>query len=297
LIICLSRVVFHGVSFALLFGALGIAVADEKPKKSPARDIRTLDDLKDALVSANPGFGGSIGVRVMGPRTLAIAIQDKKVTDISPLAGLSIGALDLFGCNVSDISPLKGMPIRELSIEENGVTDISALEGMPLVTLRLNGNPVVDISPLAGAPLGMLYLVDTKVDDVSPLAKCVSLEQLWLNNAPVTDVTGLKDLPLISLTLAGTKVDDVTPLSEIESLERLHIGDATVTDISPLAKLPRLSRLIFTPAKIENGIAEVRAMKSLAQLGVKFDDARDAMPADAFWAKYDAGAFGTKKPE
>lgn len=286
-----------GVLIVFSLARVDIASADEEPKKSPRKEIRTLDDLKDALIAANPGFGGAVGVRMMGPRTLAIAIQDEKVTDVSPLSGLSIGALDLFGSKVSDIGPLKGMPIQELSVEENGVKDISALAGMPLVTLRLNGNPVEDIGPLAGAPLAMLYLVDTKVNDVSPLAKCESLQQLWLNNAPVKDVTGLKGLPLVSLTLAGTKVNDLTPLSEIESLQRLHIADSAVTDISPLAKLPGLGRLVFTPGKIEKGIAEVRAMKSLTQLGVKFDDARDAMPADAFWAKYDTGAFGTKKPE
>ena len=60
--------------------------------------------------------------------------------------------------------------------------------------------------------------------------------------------------------------------------------------LRPLASLS-LTRLIFTPAKIEQGIDVVRGMQSLEAIDVQFEDATKVLRPAQFWAKYDAGDF------
>jgi hypothetical protein len=74
------------------------------------------------------------------------------------------------------------------------------------------------------------------------------------------------------------------------TLKRLNIAGSAVSDLRPLAGLS-LTRLIFTPSKIEHGIEIVRGMQSLEALDVQFEDADAVLRPDEFWHKYDAGDF------
>ena len=140
---------------------------------------------------------------------------------------------------------------------------------MPLAEVNLFGTRVSDLTPLAGAPLRML----------------------WLNETPVESIAALRGAPLVSLTLHKTRVRDLSPL-EGSRIQRLHVGETPVDDLSPLAKL-NLTRLIFTPAKIKSGIEGIRAMASLRELDIVFDDPnqRKPMPPEVFWRRFDAGEF------
>jgi len=74
-------------------------------------------------------------------------------------------------------------------------------------------------------------------------------------------------------------------------LQRLHVGETKVTDLTPLRGLS-LTRLVFTPSRIEKGIEEARRLRGLNEIGTQFDDkGRDLMPPSGFWARYDEGAF------
>ena len=81
------------------------------------------------------------------------------------------------------------------------------------------------------------------------------------------DLARLKGMPLKRLNIAGTKVTDLTPLKNL-----------------------KLTRLIFTPNRIRQGLDVVRTLSTLQELDVIFREPRRLQPT-AFWAKYDAGEF------
>ena len=212
---------------------------------------------------------------------LVAEIVEAAVVDLSPLRGLPLGALDLRATPVADLAPLAGMPLSMLALEQTRVTDLAPLQGMKLKKLYLNQTAVRDLTPLAGMPLVELMAVDAKIEDLSPL-EGAPLEGLWLNRNPVTNLAALARSPLVTLTLEGTRVTDLRPLASVKSLQRLHIGDTAVQDLSPIAGLP-LTRLIFNPARITNGLEAVRRMTSLEELGVTLEQ---RMPPAQFWEQF-----------
>jgi hypothetical protein len=68
-------------------------------------------------------------------------------------------------------------------------------------------------------------------------------------------------------------------------MQRLHIAGTEVTDLTPVGTM-QLTRLIFTPGKIKQGIDMVRTMDSLQELGTTFDN---RMPPQTFWELFDKG--------
>jgi serine/threonine protein kinase/Leucine-rich repeat (LRR) protein len=131
----------NGVVTGLAFNA------DEVTDLSPLRALAGLKHLK-CLTPARNG----------------------KLSDLSPLRGLS---LELFGCahnNVSDLSPLAGMPLAELTFSATKVTDMSPIQGMPLTNLNFQVSPVTDLSPVRGMKLTSLNCAGSKVSDLSPVA-------------------------------------------------------------------------------------------------------------------------------
>lgn len=139
-------------------------------------------------------------------------------------------------------------------------------------------------------PLKDLYLTDTRVDDISALAGS-QMRQLWLNGTAVTDLSSLAGLPIISLTLHRTQVSDLTFVRKLPVIQRLHLGETAVTDLSPLEGVA-LTRLVFTPGKIEKGLNVARSMFGLREIGTRFDEeARELMPPPQFWDRFDKGEF------
>jgi hypothetical protein len=242
---------------------------------SPGPDedrIATPGQLRAALTETNPGFDGDVHMEGDFRSGVAVAINDPAI---------------------SDIGPLEGLPLMAVDLSESGVTDIGPLEGKQLRAVYLSNTNVADISPLRGAPIQELNLLRTKVRDLSPLSEMRSLSMLWLNDAPVSDISPLATVPLVSLTLAGTQVADLTPLKGHPTLQRLHIARTPVTDLSVLRWLT-LSRLIFTPSRIETGIESARNMRTLREIGTAFGEPEsgdDRMAPGLFWERYDAGEF------
>jgi internalin A len=212
---------------------------------------------------------------------LVAEIVEAAVVDLSPLQGLPLGALDLRATPVADLAPLAGMPLSMLALEQTRVTDLAPLKGMTLKKLYLKQTSVRDLTPLVGMPLVELMAVDAKIEDLSPLAGA-PLEGLWLNRNPVTNLAALARSPLITLTLEGTRVTDLGPLASVTSLQRLHIGDTGVRDLTPLAGL-KLTRLIFQPDRITNGLEAIRGMTSLQELGLTLEG---RMAPAQFWAQF-----------
>jgi internalin A len=258
------------------------AAAEEPAETGPP--IRTPDELVKALAEKNADFGGQLKMEAIGENLVSVAINDRKVTDISPLARLRIGVLDLSQCDVADLSPLKGQPLMGLYIEGNSrLSNIEALRGMPLREIYFNDTRVNNLGPLRGAPLEQVNLVGTRVSDVSPLSES-PIGMLWLSFCPVKDISPLKKCPLVSLTVEKTQVEDISPLAG-QPIQRLHIGGCNVSDLTPLKQM-RLTRLVFAPGNVKKGIEAARLMPTMTEIGTTFETRM--RPAE-FWKSYDAG--------
>jgi hypothetical protein len=67
----------------------------------------------------------------------------------------------------------------------------------------------------------------------------------------------------------------------------LWINSTGITDLNPLQDMP-LEDIRLTPKKITQGLAILRAMKSLKTIGI---DWSQAWTAAEFWQRYDKGEF------
>lgn len=69
-------------------------------------------------------------------------LRETSIVDLSPLRGISLKNLDLFGCRqLVDLSPLKEMKLERFAIGPSvamKVSDLSVLAGMPLKDIQLN---------------------------------------------------------------------------------------------------------------------------------------------------------------
>jgi hypothetical protein len=256
-----------------------------RPTAASPRIVWTEVKLHEVIRAKNDGYSGNgqFGIDPQG-NVMAIVLDNCNVSDISPFTGMALQGVKLFACPVEDLSPLKGMPLVELYLEETPVKDISFLSGnTTLQKLYLSSTGVTDLSPLKGLPIVELNLLETHTKDLSPLAG-MPIQMLWLTGSPVEDITPLRTCPLVSLTLHKTKVRDLSPLSGTR-LQRLHIGETPVTDLTPLAGM-NLTRLVFNKEKITKGIEAIQSMRSLRELGSRFDDEeRNLVHPAVFWSE------------
>lgn len=259
-------------------------VLDEE-KLEGLSDHSEISRIQAILQKANPDYRGQGNIHEENGQIIAAEFPSCGLKDLSPLRGLKLKALDLSGNPVREIRHLRGMPLTRLFLEHTLVENLEELREARLVELRLNGSPVRSLAGLEGQPLENLYAVGTQINNISALRES-NLRQLWLTESPISDLSPLEGLPLISLTAHRTLVEDISFLRRLPLIQRLHIGETLVTDLSPLRGL-NLTRLVFTPGQIEQGMEVVRGLSNLREIGTKFDDqGRDLMPPDAFWAQF-----------
>jgi hypothetical protein len=261
----------------------GNQFSDENSEK--LKEISKVSLIQAILIKANPDYRGQGKIHEEDGEIIAAEFPSCGLKNLSPLRGLKLEALDLSGNPVREIRHLRGMPLTRLFLEYTLVESLEELREAKLVELRLNGSPVRSLSGLEGHPLENLYAVGTQINNISALASS-NLRQLWLTESPVTDLSPLEGLPLVSLTAHRTLVEDLSFVRKLPLLQRLHIGETLIKDLSPLGGL-NLTRLVFTPGRIERGMEVVRSLSNLREIGTKFDDqGRDLMPPDAFWAQF-----------
>lgn len=275
----------------------GPAVGEDPPLPvavaAPGSLQITPAQLHARLKEKNPQYKKNAQFGQREGQIVAVSLQETAVSELSALRGLKLQDLDLYRTGVSDLFPLTGMPLVKLMAEETLVADIGPLKGMPLKTLWLNQTKVTDLSPLDGMPIVKLNLCGTQVEDIS-VVQSLPLNTIWLRDVPVKDFSPLEGLFLESIDAQGTSFGDAD-LARLKGmpLKRLNIAGTKVTDLTPLKSL-QLTRLIFTPNRIRQGLDVVRSLSTLTELDVEFDDKKPLQPA-AFWKKFDAGAFN--KPE
>lgn len=84
---------------------------------------------------------------------------------------------------VKDLTPLKGLPLRELNLFGTNVKDLASLQGMPLEALDISNTNVRDLTPLKKLPLKSLNIKQTPVRDLTPILN-LPIEKIWLDFSP-----------------------------------------------------------------------------------------------------------------
>lgn len=260
-----------------------------------------VEAVRKKLMELNPGFDGKVTPTIDGGMVTGFMLLTDNVTDISPvrafsgIKSLSCGgtggggvgiALEngVFSGKLSDLSPLKGMSLTSLTILGTQVSDLTPLKGMPLTMLRTDWTQVSDLSPLRGMPLRSLHIAGLQVSDLSQLSG-FSLTELNCGWNPVSDLSPLKGMPLEQLELDATLVTDLTPLKGMP-LRVLNIGKDVgthVTDLSLLKELPLQQLWMYS--KPDRDTALLRTIKTLETINgrptVEFCEAIEAYNAAA----------------
>ena len=249
------------------------------------QQIDATSRIQSLLMKANPQYKGQGKLHQENGKVVAAEFPSCSLRDLSPLRGLEIEALDLSGNPVREIRHLRGMPLSRLYLEYTLVESLQELRDAALVELRLNGSPVRSLDGLEGQPLVDLYAVGTQINNISAL-KNTQLRQLWLSESPVSDFSPLAGLPIVSLTAHRTLLEDLSFIRKLPLIQRLHIGETFVNDLSPLAGLS-LTRLVFSPERIEQGLDVAKSLSNIKEIGTKFDDkGRDLSSPDVFWSQF-----------
>jgi len=257
-----------------------------------------IEAVSKRLMELNPGFDGKLtGIDGTGrPKVENDAVTELRYTsdsviDISPVRAFTrLKALYCGGTKLSDLSPLQGMSLSHLQFPNNQVVDLAPLEAMPLIglncgntrvinlrplqkmkltTLDLHATKISDLSPLRGMPLRKLEFYGSQVSDLSPL-QGMPLELLNCGSTPLSDLSPLQGLPLASVQLSGSKVADLTPLRGMP-LHTLLCTGTPVSDLSPLADCKNLKSLELTKTKVTP--ADIAALqKALPACKITWDD-------------------------
>ena len=113
------------------------------------RDISSVRKLADLEALACIAFK---------PNENIDSAKSAPVKDLTPLKGLQLRELNLFGTNIKDLAPLQGMPLEVLNIANTNVKDLTPLKKLPLKSLNIKQTPVRDLTPILNLPIEQIWL-------------------------------------------------------------------------------------------------------------------------------------------
>ena len=158
-----------------------------------------IEAVSKKLMELNPGFDGKIrgwsgggGPKIEGNVVTELGLVAGDSADLSPVRALpELRKLRCIGFagqrfSISDLSPLEGMALTHLELYGTQVSDLSALKRMQLMDLGLGRTSIVDLSPLQGSPIAELRCEFTNVENLTPLQGCNRLERLSVANTKVS---------------------------------------------------------------------------------------------------------------
>ena len=211
----------------------------------------------------------------------ALYLSDNHISDLSPLAKVTLSKIAFHNNKVKDISPLKGM--KKLSViyfRNNLVTDLTPLYGPGFKRSVLTGNPIEDSQVPTKYIKKVQYKLLTQEESVAAIEKvlrdeikkntgeitqedCDGITSLSFNAMGLTDISPLKKCRNLSLlNLHMNEITDVTPLAGLTKLTMLNLGSNMIKDISSLKDLVHLKTFIIYMNHIED-ISIVANMKDL----------------------------------
>jgi Leucine-rich repeat (LRR) protein len=190
---------------------------------------KQVEAVAKKLQELNPGFNGKVWPKVEDGAVVQLIFDTDSVTDISPVRALArLTGLHCHGTSfgrgkLSDLSPLKGMSLTDLNCGWTQVSDLSPLKGMRLERLNCDGDPVSDLSPLEGMSLTELICDATRVSDLSPL-QGAPLTLLVIDGARVSDLSPLRGMSLTILAFTPSSITKGTDaIRKMNSLTTIGI--------------------------------------------------------------------------
>jgi len=248
-------------------------VATLVPEKQVGAIAKKLQEL-------NPGFDGKVKHSGAWDVTDLEFLADN-VSDISPVRALpKLKTLTCCGsnpgkCKLSELSPLEGMSLKSICFHSTEVSDLSPLKGMPLTVVGCQSTKVTDLTPLKGMLLASLVCGYTHVTDLSPL-KGMPLNNLACEYTPVADLSPLSEIRLASLNCVATPVSDLSPLKGMP-LTHLRCSETRITDLLPLENFPLIELLCdFKPFRDAELLRSIKSLESI-----------NGKPASDFWKDVD----------
>lgn len=168
------------------------------PWLPPAKSETDITYLQKMLLERNPKLAPEqIAVRILDGKVVRLEIVSLYARDIRPVSGLT--ELRSLVCvafepdenndsaksaPIEDLTPLKGLRLRELNLFGTRVKDLTPLKGMPLEALDIANTDVKDITPLMNLPLKSLNIKQTAVRDITPIVNS-PIERIWLDFNPL----------------------------------------------------------------------------------------------------------------
>ena len=210
---------------------------DTLPEFPEIVDIRLREAVYEAI-QANNGDDLST-LRSMDGR-------GRNIEDLTGLEGASdLEVLFLDENRITDIAPLAGLDLSALTLAHNLVEDWTLLAGMDGVELLvLDGNSLRELPPFAGTSLRQLSFSDNSISDIEYLADKLSwrLAALRMSSNAITSLEPLRykdgnSKQIAYLEVHDNQVTDISPLFDFRSsssLEELHMRNNAVRDISQL---------------------------------------------------------------
>jgi serine/threonine-protein kinase len=247
----------HSTAPAPWLPAFCAEVAALPAEEQVARVVAKLKEL-------NPGYDGQETHKIEGGQVTELTFSPAKVADLSPVRALAhLRTLVVMGpetrprCPLSDLSPLRGLSLRALNIALCSVSDLSPLAGMPLESLCCGGTEVTDLGPLRGMPLTRLDFWTTPVNDLSPL-RGMPLKSLYCEPAAAS-------IPRNREILRGIEtLGKINGVPAAEFWQRLDAGELTKPGAPSAVPVTRHPSLV-TPAD-DAFCAEVAALLAEQQV-------------------------------
>ncbi len=237
------------------------------------------------LRELNPGFNGSVSHVVENGALAELKIIADGVTDLAPvralarLARLTCHAGDAGKGQLSDLWPLRGMPLKALDVRGTSVRDLAALAGMPLEVLTISGTDVADLSPLATTRLKVLHLDATPVTDLSALPR-LALDEVSCADSHVRDLSPLENVPVKALGIDFRYSRDAARLRAMKTLESINGKPAAEFLSDADAKQAAFDEWMKAVADLPP-VQQVRAVATkLRELNPGFDGSTNHAAAD-----------------
>ena len=245
------------------------------------------------------------------PNLDTVVLINQRVSDLSPLKGLNIRNLNIFGNDVSDLSPLSEcLSLQKLIVNSNPISDLSPLFGLGrLCELNIGATDITTLDGISGLrSLTRLEAHDClKLEDMSDLKNIHQLTFLSLRPANADVIEAVRDMPnmralylwnadslkdlkpfsglenLYYLGLDTCGLESLDGLEDLSNLEYITFRFTHITDISPLENADTLNTVAMNGCIIKD-YSPLFNMKNLRDLSVNSDQAerlKGLLPEDS----------------
>lgn len=190
--------------------------------------LQQLEFVRRELKRLNPGFAGKVERSLQDNEVYSLKIIDDELVDLSPLVHLKglkvlfVGPKRYPGLGkLSDLSPLAPLSLTHLAIHRYPVSDLSPCARMPLISVVLISTDVKDISCLRGMPMQEVNIMGSPVADLGPL-RDTKLTTFAGDRTSIRDYRVLADMPLGDVTLDFNYYRDADWLRKMTTLKKIN---------------------------------------------------------------------------